>query len=51
MLSSSEYRHELKYDIGYSTYLALRSRLKQLMRADIHAGADGKYLIRSIYFE
>ncbi len=45
------FRHELKYQIGYQQYLELRSRLKAVMKADNHTGADGRYLIRSIYFD
>lgn len=46
-----KFRHELKYRIGYLQYLELRNRLKAVMRPDAHTGADGKYLIRSIYFD
>lgn len=45
------FRHELKYIIGYSQYLELKSRLKTVMQPDSHAGEDGRYLIRSIYFD
>ena len=45
------FRHELKYEIGYPRYLELRSRLQAVMCSDSHAGADGRYLIRSIYFD
>lgn len=45
------YRHELKYTIDYPRYLELRARLKPLLHPDVHAGADGRYLIRSIYFD
>lgn len=45
------FRHELKYGIPYMQYLELRSRLRPLMRGDPHAGGDGRYLIRSIYFD
>ncbi|HQM96483.1 MAG TPA: polyphosphate polymerase domain-containing protein [Clostridia bacterium] len=51
MNNDYRYRHELKYDINYSTYLTLRSRLRQIMYPDEHAASDGKYLIRSIYFD
>ena len=44
-------RHELKYGIGRPQYLELRSRLKAVMGTDSHAGADGRYLVRSIYFD
>lgn len=45
------FRHELKYRIGYLQYLELRSRLRAVMHSDSHAGTEGKYLIRSIYFD
>lgn len=45
------FRHELKYRIVYAQYIELRSRLRTVMQSDIHTGADGRYLIRSIYFD
>lgn len=45
------FRHELKYEISYLQYLELRSRLGGLMRQDMHIGPDGRYLVRSIYFD
>ena len=45
------FRHELKYRIGYPQYLELRRRLRTVMSADSHTGDDGRYLIRSIYFD
>lgn len=45
------FRHELKYRIGYLLYLELRSRLRAVMHSDSHVGTEGKYLIRSIYFD
>ena len=51
MEQEKKYRHELKYRIPMSEYLAMRSRLKAVMDADPHAGEDGRYLIRSIYFD
>lgn len=51
MNQESRYRHELKYDIDYSAYLALRSRIRAVMKPDEHTGENGKYLIRSIYFD
>lgn len=45
------FRHELKYEIKYMQYLELRSRLGAVMHGDPHAGKDGRYLIRSIYFD
>lgn len=45
------YRHELKYEISYVDYLAIRSRLKTIMQRDPHTREDGTYHIRSIYFD
>ncbi|MDE6404601.1 MAG: polyphosphate polymerase domain-containing protein [Lachnospiraceae bacterium] len=45
------FRHELKYRIGYAQYMELRNRLRTIMQSDVHAGVDGRYLIRSIYFD
>ena len=45
------YRHELKYQISPADHLALRQRLRTVMTADPHAGADGCYTIRSVYFD
>lgn len=44
-------RHEYKHLISYEDYLIIRSRLKALTKPDAHAGADGKYLIHSLYFD
>ena len=51
MNDDTRYRHELKYDINYSNYLALRSRIRHIMKSDEHSVADGKYLVRSVYFD
>lgn len=45
-----EYRHELKHEINPLDFLVLRQRLRAVMAPDPHA-ADGKYLIRSLYFD
>ena len=46
-----KYRHELKYQVGPADHLALRQRLGTVMQRDPHAGADGLYTIRSVYFD
>ena len=51
MTQDRQYRHELKYKISYPDYLAMRSRLRPVMKADPHAAAGGRYLVRSIYFD
>lgn len=43
-------RHELKYCISYADYHELRNRALVFMRHDEH-GNDGKYFIRSMYFD
>ena len=45
------YRHELKYSLSYTDYLTIRNRIRNLMSLDPHTGRDGKYRIRSIYFD
>ncbi len=48
---TGNYRHELKYQISPADHLALRQRLRAVMKHDPHAGADGLYTIRSVYFD
>lgn len=45
-----EYRHEWKHEISPGDVIALRSRLRAVARPDCH-GTDGKYFIRSLYFD
>lgn len=51
MNGTEKFRHELKYRISYAQYIELRNRLRAVMQSDIHTGSDGRYLIRSIYFD
>ena len=44
------FRHEWKHEINYADYVALRHRLGAVMQRDVNA-VDGKYLIRSLYFD
>lgn len=44
------YRHEWKYAITCADMLCLRQRLSAVAERDIHT-VDGKYLIRSLYFD
>lgn len=44
-------RHEYKLCLNYGDYLSLKSRLRAAMAEDIHAGPDGGYLVRSLYFD
>ena len=45
-----DYRHEWKHVISYADMLVLRQRLKAVMKLDRNA-VDGKYFIRSLYFD
>ena len=44
-------RHELKHYINVSDYAQLRARLRAVAKLDENAGADGGYIIRSLYFD
>ena len=45
-----KYRHEWKHEISYMEMLTLRSRLSAVTKRDAHT-IDGKYFIRSLYFD
>ena len=45
-----DFRHEWKHEINYSDMIILRQRLKSVMKSDENA-VDGKYFIRSLYFD
>ncbi|MCR8854259.1 polyphosphate polymerase domain-containing protein [Lysinibacillus fusiformis] len=44
-------RQEIKQAISYPDYALLKAKLQYIMQLDKHACADGKYLIRSTYFD
>lgn len=44
-------RHELKHEMTKADSYLLKQRLQHVMLPDPHAGSDGKYFIRSIYFD
>lgn len=46
-----KYRHEYKYRINIAEYFEIRARLKVLCRSDEHADENGRYRIRSLYFD
>lgn len=46
-----EARHEYKHSLNYSDYVILRDRLKYLMSRDANADRNGKYKVRSLYFD
>ncbi|MCR5098993.1 MAG: polyphosphate polymerase domain-containing protein [Lachnospiraceae bacterium] len=43
-------RHEIKHQISYADLLTIRQRMKAVAGSDANA-IDGKYLIRSLYFD
>ena len=45
-----QYRHEWKHEINYADLLAIRQRMRAVAEPDPHA-EEGKYLIRSLYFD
>lgn len=45
-----DFRHEWKHEINYSDMIILRQRLSAVMKPDKNA-VDGKYFIRSLYFD
>lgn len=51
MKNELRFRHELKYRISPAEYLSLRQRLRLVMHPDSHTQEDGRYTIRSIYFD
>lgn len=46
-----KYRHELKYQVSDAQVQMLKNRITHLIPADRHAGEDGTYTIRSLYFD
>ena len=44
------YRHEWKHEISWSDLLSIRQRLRAIAKPDPYA-VDGRYLIRSLYFD
>ncbi|MBA4364910.1 MAG: molecular chaperone [Coprothermobacter sp.] len=44
-------RHELKHFVNIADYQGIRSRLRYILQHDEHAGPDGRYTIRSLYFD
>lgn len=45
------YRFEIKHKITEADVITLKSRLYPIMKKDKNASKDGKYLIRSLYFD
>lgn len=44
-------RHELKYYLNFMQYRILRRKLGAVLKLDSHARPDGRYHIRSLYFD
>lgn len=51
VLQGAKGRRELKHEITKMDCHLLRNKLKHVMEVDPHANKDGKYLIRSVYFD
>ncbi|WAA09574.1 polyphosphate polymerase domain-containing protein [Fervidibacillus albus] len=51
ILNGVKGRTELKHEISKMDCYLLRNRLKHVMEVDPHANNDGKYFIRSVYFD
>lgn len=49
--NSTPYRHEYKYIISSSQLILLKSRISGIMQLDRHTDTQGKYNIRSLYFD
>jgi len=45
------YRNEWKHEISYSDMITIRHRMRAVAKADEHAGPDGSYNVRSLYFD
>lgn len=50
-MTKLKYRHELKHVVTMADALVIRNRLSCILRPDANAGPDGKYHIRSLYFD
>ncbi|PKM79063.1 MAG: molecular chaperone [Firmicutes bacterium HGW-Firmicutes-13] len=46
-----KYRNELKHVVTQADALIIKSRLSSMLRTDPNAGTDGRYHIRSLYFD
>lgn len=46
-----KFRHEYKHQINFSDIMTLKMRLGALLRHDEHAGEDGTYFVKSLYFD
>lgn len=46
-----DYRNEIKYIVAETQLVLLKNRIGHLIEPDRHAGPDGQYRIRSLYFD
>ena len=50
-MNKLKYRHEYKHVINLLDYHTLRQRIRLIAKLDRNAGANGRYHIRSLYFD
>lgn len=50
-MKEKKFRHEIKHYINNSDYMAIKSRLRYIMRIDKNASENNEYKIRSLYFD
>lgn len=50
-MDNQNFRHEWKHRINQADCAVLHSRLRALLQSDCHAGYQGCYLVRSLYFD
>lgn len=50
-MEERKFRHELKYLISSAQLQLIRNRINNMVPLDTHAGSDGAYTIRSLYFD
>jgi hypothetical protein len=50
-MNNVKFRHEIKHFINYSDYLQIKNRLRFVAKLDTSSGDNGKYKIRSLYFD
>ena len=50
-MEATKFRHELKFSINYGDYLVARSRLRAVASPDENGTGEGRYLVKSLYFD
>ncbi len=50
-MKSTDLRNEIKYLCSEAELSLIKNRLKEICQPDVHAGADGTYLVSSLYFD